>query len=71
MVDKGKVAGMGRSASPRESLDSGQTAKVRFLASHGWKRDSTQWPWQWFKPPLRGTYYRLNDAYDLERSRQK
>jgi len=50
--------------------EDGQTAKVRFLVSHGWRRTLVGNPWQWHKPPLPARYT-LNDAYDLERSRQK
>lgn len=62
------IAPRGLSAAGTAILDDQEA----FLLAHGWKRNqsTTRWPWEWYKPPLRGTFYRLKDALDIERSRE-
>lgn len=42
-----------------------------WLLAHGWRCNAEREPWAWYKPPLRGTFYRLKDAVAIERSRSK
>lgn len=45
-------------------------AKAKYLLAHHWRHKLVGNPWQWEKPPLPARY-RLEDAYDLERSRER
>ena len=42
-----------------------------FLLAHGWFRRADKEPWSWYKPPLRGTFYCLRDAVDIEKARKE
>jgi hypothetical protein len=45
--------------------------KARYLRTQKWVQDTGKAPWSWRHPKFRGTFYLLDDAYDLAVSEEK
>ena len=42
-----------------------------FILKKGWKEEDTPSHWRWFLPALPAAHYRLEDAFELARTKKK